>query len=206
MDSKTLSKGEQTRNQIVEAAHRLFLQQGYHGTSMREISREAKIALGGIYNHFPTKEAIFEAVFFTYHPYNQIYPAVKQARQDSIEIMLKDIAHFLIEGLNQHPDFLNLFFIDFVEFQAANTSKLLQKQLPFLTEVSTRAVQVAGSRLRPLPPLILTRSFFGLFFSYFITGLILRATPGLPLEVNENAFDHFMDIYLHGILVEEKEA
>ena len=40
------TRGEQTRQAILQAAHDLFIKQGYHGTSMRQITREADIALG----------------------------------------------------------------------------------------------------------------------------------------------------------------
>ncbi len=48
MGSGVVSKGELTRASILEGAYQLFLQQGYHGTSMRQIAEEAGIALGGI--------------------------------------------------------------------------------------------------------------------------------------------------------------
>ena len=67
-------RGEQTRQAIIQAAHDLFLQQGYHGTSMRQIARNAEIALGGLYNHFASKEEVFEAVFLEYHPYHEVIP------------------------------------------------------------------------------------------------------------------------------------
>ena len=54
------SRGERTRAEIIQAAHDLFIQQGYHGTSMRQIAGQAGIALGGLYNHFESKEACIQ--------------------------------------------------------------------------------------------------------------------------------------------------
>ena len=71
------TRGEQTRQAILQAAHDLFIKQGYHGTSMRQIAREADIALGGLYNHFVSKEAVFEAVFLAFHPYHQVIPVIQ---------------------------------------------------------------------------------------------------------------------------------
>ena len=73
----TSRRGEQTRQEIIRAALPLFSQQGYHGTSMRQIAAAAGIALGGIYNHFESKEAIFRAVSFAYHPIHTILPALE---------------------------------------------------------------------------------------------------------------------------------
>jgi AcrR family transcriptional regulator len=200
MDNEILTKGEQTRKQIVSEAHELFLKQGFHGTSMRQIAKAAGIALGGIYNHFANKEEIFEAVYLAYHPYNHIVPAVQTARGDTAEALLGDIARHLTEGLSTNTGFLNLMFIDLVEFQNKYTTKCLEKQLPFITRIYESVAQAARPSLRPIPPLIVMRSFFGLFFSYYITGIFLRSSPSLPAELHENAFDHFVEIYLHGII------
>jgi AcrR family transcriptional regulator len=210
MENENISKGEQTRQQIIEAAMHLFLKQGFHGTSMREIAKNAHIALGGIYNHFGTKEAIFEAVFATYHPYNHVVPAVINASGDSIEEVLNNVARTIIEGLKKNPDFLNLLFIDLVEFQRANTVKLLKQQLPVFQVVYERLSKLNassnnGSQMRPIPPLIVARSFFGLFFSYYFTDRIISGDSGVPAEISENAFDYFVDIYLHGLLISDQQ-
>ena len=40
---------------ILEAAERLFAQQGYDGVSMRTIAREAGVSKANIYHHFDSK-------------------------------------------------------------------------------------------------------------------------------------------------------
>ena len=37
--------------------------QGYNATSLRDIARTARIPVGSLYYHFPTKEELFEAVY-----------------------------------------------------------------------------------------------------------------------------------------------
>ena len=62
-------KGERTRAQILDAAYRAFLDNGYNGTSMRALARAAGLTLGGMYAHFSGKEEIFLAVLERYNPY-----------------------------------------------------------------------------------------------------------------------------------------
>ena len=59
MTEEAQTKGEVTRLAIEDAAIELFLEHGYHATSMREIADHAGLALGGIYNHFKSKDEIF---------------------------------------------------------------------------------------------------------------------------------------------------
>lgn len=52
-----------TRTRILDAALEGFSERGYAGTSIRQIARAAGIRESAIYNHFPGKRAIFDALF-----------------------------------------------------------------------------------------------------------------------------------------------
>lgn len=49
-------------DQIVDAALRAFSQAGYPGARMDDIARGAGLSKGGLYAHFTSKEAVFEAL------------------------------------------------------------------------------------------------------------------------------------------------
>jgi AcrR family transcriptional regulator len=51
---------------ILRAAVACFARQGYYGTTMEEIAAEAGIAKGAAYVYFPSKEAIFLALYDTW--------------------------------------------------------------------------------------------------------------------------------------------
>jgi len=51
-----------TRDHIVEAADRLFYQQGYEHTSFSHIADAVKISRGNFYYHFKSKDEILDAV------------------------------------------------------------------------------------------------------------------------------------------------
>ena len=200
MDDKRLTRGQQTRAEIVLVAHDLFLQQGFHGTSMRQIARRAGITLSAIYNHFASKEDLFEGVFLEYHPYHHVIPALLAAKGDSEEAWVHDAANRLVAALDERPDFLNLMFIEMVELNSVHALELFKNILPQAQLIAERFLNLHPS-VRPIPPLILIRTFLGLFFSYYITEKIMGASA--PPEFHHKAMDHFVDIYLHGILEEE---
>lgn len=201
MSELSLSPEPTTREAIIESAHDLFVKQGFHGTSMRQIAGSADIALGGIYNHFASKEEIFGAVFLTYHPYREVLPAIASAQGDTAEAWIREAAVQMLAALERRPDFLNLMFIELVEFESQHTMELFEEILPqALTIIEHFADHQSG--LRPIPPLMLLRTFLGLFFSYYMTERILG--PLAPAPFRENAMDHFVTIYLHGILDGQK--
>lgn len=51
-----------TKDRILDAAEALFVQRGYYGVSMRDITREADVPLAQANYHFGTKEGLFRAV------------------------------------------------------------------------------------------------------------------------------------------------
>src|SRR5882757_2617071 len=53
----------QTRAALLAAGRRLFGENGFRGTPVEDLAREARVTTGALYHHFPTKTALFEAVF-----------------------------------------------------------------------------------------------------------------------------------------------
>jgi hypothetical protein len=51
-----------TREHIIDAALRVFGHQGYPESSMEDVCREAGCSKGGLYHHYPTKEALLLGV------------------------------------------------------------------------------------------------------------------------------------------------
>jgi AcrR family transcriptional regulator len=67
MTTATRSTGQQrrsvrTREHILAMALSTFARQGYAETSMEDICRESGCSKGGLYHHFPTKEAVLLGV------------------------------------------------------------------------------------------------------------------------------------------------
>lgn len=55
-------KREDTRERILEQALELFSEKGYDSVSVGEIARAVGIKAPSLYNHFPSKRAIFDAI------------------------------------------------------------------------------------------------------------------------------------------------
>lgn len=189
-----------TRQAILEAAFDLFSRQGYHGTSMRQIARQANIALGGIYNHFPNKEALFAEVLDAYHPYHDILPALREDGDSppaDLPAFLHRAAERTRQVLNERPAFVNLMLIELVEFDASHMPPLyaaLQEQTVPLVE---RFVQ-AGAALRDIPIPVMVRAFIGTLISYVITERSLDGN--LTASFGEDYLENLVDIFLYGIL------
>ena len=58
--------------------------------------------------------------------------------------------------------------------------------------------------LRKIPPFTVFRAFLGLFFSYYLTDLMLSRTSLIAPQ--DRSLDHFIDIFLHGVLADKEHA
>lgn len=51
-----------TRDAIIDAAEKLFIEKGYHGARVSEVARTADVSIGSIYVHFENKEGLYAAL------------------------------------------------------------------------------------------------------------------------------------------------
>jgi AcrR family transcriptional regulator len=200
MKTEKQTKGEVTRIAIENAAISLFLEQGYHATSMRQIAEHANLALGGIYNHFSSKDEIFEAIIVDQHPYKKILPLILAVEGEMPEEFFRSAFGIVIRELGQQPEFINLMFIELIEFKGKHGSIMLREIAPKVLPIFEKIVKsMKGLRVRN--PAVLMRSFFGMIISYFITEMII-ANSVISQLMPKNSADAYIDIFLKGILKE----
>ena len=185
------TKGEITRLAIEDAAISLFMEQGYHATSMRQIAERANLALGGIYNHFSSKEEIFEAIIIDQHPYKKILPLILAVEGDTPDEFFRNAFHIVIHEMGQSPEFINLLFIELIEFKGQHGSVMLREIAPKILPIFEKVIKNMKG-MRVTNPAVLMRSFFGMIIS---NSVVSKLMP-------KNSADAYIDIFLKGILKE----
>jgi AcrR family transcriptional regulator len=186
-----------TRSRIRDAALQLFLEQGYHGTSMRQIARRAGVAPAAIYNHLPSKEALFVELLSDLLPHRAMLRAMAEASGGSVEELVGDATRRVAEVLAVQDPNLRLMFIELLEFQGRHAGFLAEELLPGALTFMRRLQQAKG-RLRPYSPMIIARAFFGLLMSYAVTVSFFRQVG--MVEFRQDDLTDFGNILLHGIL------
>ncbi|MBU2496396.1 MAG: hypothetical protein KJ935_07885 [Candidatus Omnitrophica bacterium] len=131
------------------------------------------------------------------HPFHQIIPLLATTEGATVEDFVHNAARRIVDELVHYPDFFSLMLIEVIEFKGQHMPKLFEALFPQLMEIAQRFAQAEG-KVCPIPPLLLIRAFLGMFFSYSITEILVGRS--LPHEVQENALEHFAEIFLHGIL------
>lgn len=193
----SLSKGERTSQIILEAAYSLFLEQGFHATSMRQIAGRAGMAVSGIYNHFNSKEAIFDRVLLEKHPYRQVLSILQTAPGESIEAFALNAARTMLDEIGRRPEFLKLVFIELSEFKGVHVPLLVQTIYPQFIPLIQR-FRERQSELRELSLVVIMQAFIVTFFSYFLAKHLLA--PSGVQELEGVTLEQYVDIFLHGII------
>ncbi len=194
----TLTKGERTQATLLEAAYSLFVQQGYAGTSMRQIAQEANLALGGIYNHFGNKEDIFKAVVFTYHPVVLALPRIVALETDDFESFITAAMRAIMAEVDERAGIFNLMFIELTEFNGRHIPELMQRVMPAIAAFQQR-VTAAHAELRIHTPAVVLQTLVGTLLGYVLTHQMFRQSD-LPVPLRGVHIDDFSNVYLRGVL------
>jgi AcrR family transcriptional regulator len=101
-----LSRSErqvQTRSQLLEAAQRVFLRDGFHGASLDAIAEEAGYTTGAVYSNFRGKDDLFLAVLDA--EARRRFPLHTEAmlRAGSVEEGLRASAREMAAYAREHP-------------------------------------------------------------------------------------------------------
>ncbi len=194
----------QTRAALVAAGRRLFGANGFAATSVEDIAREARVTTGALYHHFPTKAAVFEAVFEQVHA--DLLAASVGAppdATDAVDVLVAGVAAFLDALLE--PEIARIIVIDapavlglprFTELderyalapaiaalEAANDSGALAiEDPPTLARLLFGALTRAGLLIASSPEPAATRDAVAATLRAIITGFAPRpgqqASPG----------------------------
>jgi AcrR family transcriptional regulator len=173
----------QRHARILDAAVRVFADKGYHGTLVDEIALEAETSKGGVYFHFPNKQAIFLALLDKLAAMLRERVEVAVAKHDqpvaraeaALEVVLETFAShrrlsrlFMVEALGAGPEF-NVRMIAI----RASFADLIRKHLDDA---------VAAGAIPPIDTATTATAWFGAV-NEVVTHWTLSEQPGNLLDV-----------------------
>jgi AcrR family transcriptional regulator len=111
MTEARLSKGEATRQRLLDAAQRAILEKGFTATSIDELIAECGLTKGGFFYHFPDKNELAKALLRRYIAedeavYDRIFGQARALVDDPLQVFLlglKLLADVMGDMPNGHP-------------------------------------------------------------------------------------------------------
>lgn len=105
-------KAEDRKKQILKEAVKVFAASNYKTARVKDIADRIGISEAAIYNHFPTKKAIFLAILDRIQSRILSYWQAEAGREPDPIKALREMGTAYVERLREHPDDLK------VQFQA----------------------------------------------------------------------------------------
>jgi len=195
---------------IEDAACELFITQGFHATSMRDIAKGAEVSLGNLYNYYETKEAIFESIVNGYltvidEKLKEIFAQIDEPLEPE---NLRRMGEMVGKLVNEHSDFWLLMYIDVLEFQNRHFRKMFDGITDRFRKIFSNKFDEAERRgdLRTgvdAAP-VFTAAYMQ-FFNYFLVEKLFGGNQHLGLN-DDQALNCLTKIFAYGTLSEGKLA
>ncbi len=193
------TKGEKTRETILQASKKLILKKGFTATSMRMIADEAKITPGAIYNHFHGKEEIFETLIDESIPLLEVGDQLTKMQVTDPEKALHIAIRQITETMLSHEDYIRLGLIDAQERQGKSVKKMLPRLYPIFMGFVAKVWEADKSLFREMPIEKFLRVLVSLVFGYVYTEVVVNPMEALPLP-DVDWVDALVDVFMYGVV------
>lgn len=193
---------EEKKLVIESAAKALFIKQGFHATSMRDIAREAKVSLGNLYNYYTTKESLFESIIAKYLQVinGRLQDIFTQTDAPLEPENLLAFGHEIRDMVNTHHDFWLLMYIDVLEFQNRHFRRLFEG----LTFGMRRRfgkyfdkLTAGGTVYEGTDPAVVFSAVYMQFFNYFLVEKLFGGNSHFGLSDDE-VISRLTEIFVRG--------
>lgn len=101
-------KAADRRASILAVSKVLFADSGYHGVSVDEIAKRLGVSPAVLYQHFPSKQALYEAVLDEIAGQRENYIEAVLSGPDDFGSVLLKLAHVYAESVERDPDYLKM--------------------------------------------------------------------------------------------------
>ena len=184
------------REDILQASLHLFATKGFHGTSMRDIAREANITEGLIYHYFESKRDLFRAIIdeYSFLPLLRTLPDL--AEQLDLRALLIVLARGFFDVLKQNTELARLLLQEVQVFPEEKEAFFADAVNESITELA----RILGNRMNErartqVDPEVSARIFFNSLLAFFVEQEILGGKHLLPAD-EASYIDHLVDMFV----------
>lgn len=197
--------GDERRSQILQVAIKLFSQNGFRGTTTKEIARAAGVSEAMVFRHFATKDELYHAILDykacegrAANPMETICGALEAKDDEQVFYQM------ILDALNKHegdPQFMRLLFHSALEGHELSEIFIEENIVPiyeFLSAYITQR-QKDGAIRENINPRIVVRALVGMMIHHALNNSLWDKKRRLLDISNEEAAREFTEILLQGI-------
>ncbi len=183
-DANPASKGEQTRQAILDAAIERFGREGYRSTSVADIARDASVSGTAAYAYFPNKEALFLAALDEDAAAVLGEGLTSVITESRVDDWRRGLIFTLVEAVERHPLARRVL----AGLEPDVTLRVLE--IPALTELRKacterlRAEQLAGTVRADIDPVAIGNGVISIVLSLLMSVVQLGAEAATEYAVD----------------------
>jgi AcrR family transcriptional regulator len=184
------------REDILQASLHLFAEKGFHGTSMRDIAREAEITEGLIYHYFESKRDLFRAIIDEYSFLPLLRTLPELAEQLDLRALLIVLARGFFDVLKQNTELVRVLLQEIQVFPEEKEAFFADAVNESILELSRILEARMNERARAqVDPQVAARLFFNALLAFFVEQEILGGKHMLPADENSYV-SHLVDMFV----------
>jgi len=187
-----------TREALIDAARRLFAEQGVDVTTMDDIAAAATISRTSVFNYFGYKEALLVELGARY--VQQIAEAVAPRKRRNPRAMLNDLADAIAELTVREPTLIAAIAREMTHPDPARRRFAMERmQYPRLYQGILRQLEADGRLRHPRQRRSYERQLVDL-----ASGALIRAGGDFPVKKLRNELRANVDLFLDGAMLPER--
>jgi len=192
---------EDRREQILDAAMRVFAQKGFVRATNKDIAREAGITPGLIYHYFENKEAVLRAIIEERSPVNLLKTLPSQVLDLPPEVFLRFLLQQVLRFV-EHENFVQLVHVFLPEVihnpeLAPTAINMFQQVLDFLVNYFT--ARMDSGELRRVDASLTVHIFISCVMGFVLRRRVIR-DPVVLQYTHEQLVDAIVTTVLQGLL------
>ncbi len=199
MIQKKRMSGEERKNQIVEAAIKIFSKKGFQGAKTKEIANAACISEAMIFRHFKNKDDLYKSIIKTIRKSPSEEIAALQSQSNNISEVLKKIILKFLEEMEKNPSLIRLMLYSSLEesrFAFNYVEENLVGTMAAFTSILKKGIE--RGEFRDVNPELAAQSFSSMIGGYCISQYVFKQTKIKTFDRKEVA-ETYVDIFLNGL-------
>ena len=193
-------RSQQRHQRILDAATRVFALKGYHGTLVDEIAAEAETSKGGVYFHFPNKQAIFLALLDRLSDILRERIAAAVALEQDPVARAEAALRVVLETFGAHRRLTRLFMVEALGAGPEFNARMVQIRAAFADMIRVHLDEaIRRGVIAPLNTAVAATAWFGAV-NEVVTHWALSESP----EPLEDAYPTIRAMLLRGIGVSDE--
>lgn len=201
-ESNVRLRGEERRQQIIDTARRLFAQRGFSGTTTQEIADAAGISNTLIFQHFGSKEKLFEAVIQASYGMQSITDVLDgQAPSEGDENICRSLAahNFAFAHETEGREMMRLLTYISLEKPTLYHQHLLEEGAEAIELIADYfSTRIAAGAFKDVNPVIAAYAFLGMIRNY-MWNMHITGEENEPRYPDDEVIDTFVSIFLNGM-------